>query len=654
MTRPHSDTTPKTAPATARRRAAKHAPTCAPARRSPPLRLEALEAREVPALTIQFDYSFDTSGLFNDASHRAVLQQAANAITANVGSSLGVISAGYGNTWSASFFNPSTGATQTVNNLSIAADTIVVYVGGRDLTGAEAGVGGFGGWSSSGSAGWNAYVANRGQAGFGEWGGSLAFDTVGTPWNWGASGGVPANAVDFYSVASHELGHILGIGTANNWFAGVSGGTYHGATADAVYGGAVPVYGDSAHWANNLTVGGTRAALDPILPYGTRVPFSTLDFAALKDLGWSVPMFNGAAAPARVSPPVSPPPPVNPPLPPVAVPAAHGPDRVAISGGGGGVVVFGQGAGGQLHQVSPLLDPFPGYTGDIRSAVADFNGDGVQDLAVATAAGAAATVKIYNGRDWSTLVWNTTVLGGFSGGAFLAAGDIRHDGEAQLVVSADAGGSPRITVFNVANGALATMDDFYAFDTPSFRGGARIAVGDLNADGYADLIVTAGPGGGPRVSPYDGKALARGQATRIFNDFFAYDPALRTGAYVAIGDVNGDGYGDIIFSADVGGSSRTIGYSGALLTANPLTDPLTLPFLFSQYATPENLPKGTRVTVKDLDGDGRKELLFTTAALTDSTVRTVTSAQILSAPAPTNVVQKPIGNVLDLHGLYLG
>ena len=140
----------------------------------------------------------------------------------------------------------------------------------------------------------------------------------------------------------------------------------------------------------------------------------------------------------------------------------------------------------------------------------------------------------------------------------------------------------------------------------------------------------------------------------MFNDFFAYDPALRTGAYVAVGDLNGDGYGDIVFSADVGGSSRTIAYSGALLTANPLVDPLTLPFLFSVFATPENLPLGTRVTVKDLNGDGRKELLFTTAALSDSTVRTVSSDRILTQAQPTNTVQKPLGDVLDWNGLYLG
>ena len=266
-----------------------------PARRTPALRLEALEAREVPALTIQFDYSFDTSGFFNDPSHRAVLQQAATAITANVGSSLGGLAPGGGNTWTATFPGPSTGSLQSVANMSIAADTIVVFVGGRDLTGSEAGTGGYGGWSSSGYGNWNSYVANRGQAGFGEWGGSVSFDTVGTNWYFGTSGSVPSNAVDFYSVASHELGHLLGIGTATAWFANVYNGAYHGPTADAVYGGPVPVYGDSAHWANNLTVGGTRAALDPILPYGVRAGFSTLDFAALKDLGWSVPMFDGAA-----------------------------------------------------------------------------------------------------------------------------------------------------------------------------------------------------------------------------------------------------------------------------------------------------------------------------------------------------------------------
>ena len=350
------------------------------------------------------------------------------------------------------------------------------------------------------------------------------------------------------------------------------------------------------------------------------------------------------------TPPALPSPPVT------ATPAlpSTGGDLVAVSGGFGTVQVFQQNSSGSLVAVSSAISPFSGYYGTLRSAIGDFNGDGTPDLAVTTAAGPTATVLIYNGKDFSQLVGPTVVLGGFTGGAFLAAGDINHDGDDELVVGADYGGGPRVTAFNYSSGSLSAMIDLFAFDAPTFAGGARVAAGDINHDGYADIVVTAGPGGGPRVSTYDGKSATNYQIAKLLPDFFAYDANLRTGAYVAAADLNQDGYAEIIFSADVGGSSRTIAYSGALMTANPNVNPMDLPMLYSQYAIPEYTVQGTRVTVKDLNGDGKNEMIFTTAERTDSTLRVITSDQILSGSQPTNSSQKPIGDAWDTTGLYVG
>ena len=635
------------------------------ARPSTKLRLEQLEDREVPALNILLDYSFDTSGFFNDPTRRAVLQQAVNEVAARIDTNLGAITPSGSNTWSATFFNPSTGYQQTVSNLNVPADTLVVFVGGRDLNGSEAGSGGFGGWSASGSSSWLSYIPNRGTSTTMPWGGSLSFDTYGTNWSFSLTK-VASNAIDFYSVAQHELGHLLGIGTSSKWFNQISGGAFQGAAAKSVYGGPVPVQAGGTHWADGVKGGGcfcpsctgasaastAQASLDPTLPWGLRVGFSELDFAALRDLGWNV-----TAPNTSTSPPVSPPapPPVSPPPAPVFEPVTgNSPgDLVAISGGGGTIQLFKQ-SNGALRALSSPMTPFAGYTGVVRSAVGDFNGDGYQDLAVGTAAGPAATILIYSGKDFSLLLGPTIVLGGFSGGCFLAAGDIDRDGRAELAVSADNGGGPRVAVYNIDGGQANLMVEFFAFEAPSFRGGARVAIGDVNKDGYADLVVTAGPGGGPRVSTYSGYALSRGLSDRLIWDFYAFDPNLRTGAYVACADLNGDGYAEIIFSADYGGSSRTIAYSGWLLSTRPGVDPMTLPLLFSQYSTLENSASGTRVTVKDLDGDGRNEMIFTTAARTDSTVRILTSDQILSGDRPVARSEQPIGSAIDWKGLYLG
>ena len=46
------------------------------------------------------------------------------------------------------------------------------------------------------------------------------------------------------------------------------------------------------------------------------------------------------------------------------------------------------------------------------------------------------------------------VLGGFGGGAFVAAGDLDNDGQAGVAVSADAGGLPAVQVFRLESGQL--------------------------------------------------------------------------------------------------------------------------------------------------------------------------------------------------------
>lgn len=79
-----------------------------------------------------------------------------------------------------------------------------------------------------------------------------------------------------------------------------------------------------------------------------------------------------------------------------------------------------------------------------------------------------------------------------------------------------------------------------------FRGGERVVLGDVNGDGIGDLVVSAGFGGGPRIAVFDGLELSLGRETRLLNDYFHFEQELRNGAYVAVGDINGDGFADVI------------------------------------------------------------------------------------------------------------
>ena len=98
-------------------------------------------------------------------------------------------------------------------------------------------------------------------------------------------------------------------------------------------------------------------------------------------------------------------------------------------------------------------------------------------------------------------------------------------------------------------------------------------------DGPLDIILGAGPGGGPDVEVIDGDEAARStgasstsiRRTKIEfgaliggRDFFAYAPTFTGGVTVAAGDVNGDGDGDVIVGAGPGGNSEVKVIDGSM------------------------------------------------------------------------------------------
>ena len=578
-------------------------------------RLEVLEGREVPAVLIQVDYSYDT-GFFSNPDARAVMEQAAAELGNSISSNLTAIVPAGGNTWTATFFNPVTGAQATIPNMTVGANTIKVFVGGRALGGGEAGSASTSGNSVSGSADWVRGVMSR------NWGGSIAFDTN-RNWYFGqTTAGLTANKLDFYSVATHELGHVLGIGTSNAWNSLSSGGYFRGGNAAAVYGGAVPLAPDGIHWADGLTLSGQAISLDPSIAYGQRVNWTSLDAAALRDLGW------GAAASASTA---------------AAGPALN-PQLVAVSAGGAVSLVAA--AGGTLASTGARFTPFAGYTGEVRVAAGDFNGDGVADYAVATGAGVAGTVAVISGTG-GYLVAPQNPFGGFAGGLSIAATDINHDGRAELVIGRGAGAPPLVRTYQIGGGGLQLQSSFIAFGAEWFRGGVRVAAGDLNRDGYGDVVVTSAVAVGAAVG-YSGAGLRNGTATQLFAAF-APAASVPAGLNAAVGDVDGDGYADLALTFERGGPPVVAIWSGAVLTQNPATEATNLPVMGAFYAFAGNDTSGVRLALKDVDGDGRADVVASSGNSLNSQVRVFNFAPGRSGA----VAATPLG-VATVSGIYVG
>ncbi|CAN5348561.1 hypothetical protein BH11PLA2_BH11PLA2_41380 [soil metagenome] len=137
--------------------------------------------------------------------------------------------------------------------------------------------------------------------------------------------------------------------------------------------------------------------------------------------------------------------------------------------------------------------------------------------------------------------------------------------------------TPRVKVFDTNTGAQ--LADFIAFE-PTFGGGTSVTIGDVNADGFPEVIVGAGISGGPRVRIFDGRAFRPGSGfpaapnnntaagtNIVFADFFAFETAQRGGVNVTSGQITGSVNAEVIVGAGSGGGPRVRIFDGAAIAA---------------------------------------------------------------------------------------
>ena len=154
-------------------------------------------------------------------------------------------------------------------------------------------------------------------------------------------------------------------------------------------------------------------------------------------------------------------------------------------------------------------------------------------------------------------------------GANVCAGDLTLGGLHEILTGPGPGAlyGPHVRAFTAGGSPLARVS-FYAYGT--LRYGAKVGGARLDGDAYHEILTTPGPGEvfGPHVRGFD---FDNAQVQAIPNvSFFAYG-TLKYGANGADGDVDRDGYGEILAGpgpgAVFGSHLRGFDYDGASISS---------------------------------------------------------------------------------------
>jgi hypothetical protein len=218
--------------------------------------------------------------------------------------------------------------------------------------------------------------------------------------------------------------------------------------------------------------------------------------------------------------------------------------------------------------------------------IADLNGDDKPDLVTETGDADPDTVSVMLNRGDGTFEPRRAYPQG-QGVFDIALGDLNGDAKPELViVNPEIGNSGGLSVLvNAGDGSFETRRDYEMSGGPE-----RVAIGDLNGDGKADVATADASTASVLLNRGDG-SLGPGR------EYCRSCPISEVANAIAIADVNGDGKADLVAYWDEGNYSQTV---SVLLNKG-------LGSFSSRRSYEISYPESPWLAIVDLNGDGKPD-----------------------------------------------